>query len=79
MSFANALAKARLRVRVGELYYHYKDKKKLYYVEKIAIDEADEEITIVYTSCDHQAITWTRPLDSWLEIVDGKPRFSQIE
>ena len=79
MSLTSALAKAQLRVKVGSLYYHYKDKKKYYRLDRLAINEADQKVIIVYTSCDHQEITWTRPLDSWLEVVDGVQRFNLLE
>lgn len=79
MSLTNSLTNARLKVKVGSLYYHYKSPRKYYYVDKVAINEADETIMVVYTSCDHQEITWTRPLDSWLEVIDGVQRFSKLE
>jgi hypothetical protein len=75
MSLTNSLINARLKVKVGSLYYHYKNPKKFYIVNKVAINEADEKFMIVYTSCDHQEITWIRPLDSWLEVQ----RFSKLE
>lgn len=78
-NLANALIKAQIQVKVGELYYHYKNPRKFYILDKIAINEADEKIMVIYTSCDHEEITWIRPLDSWLEIVDGVPRFNLIE
>jgi hypothetical protein len=79
MSFVNKLRDATLKVKAGELYYHYKNKRKFYRVERIGINEVDCKIVVVYTSCDHEKITWIRPLDSWLETIDGVPRFTLRE
>ena len=79
MSLTNSLINARLKVKVGSLYYHYKNSRKYYIVNSLAIAEADEKVMVVYTSCDHQEITWTRTLYSWLEVIDGVQRFSKLE
>ncbi len=75
----NSLAKAKLQVKVGKLYSHYKIPQKYYRLNNLAINEADHKVMVVYTSCDHDEITWIRPLDSWLETLDGVPRFSLID
>lgn len=68
-----------LKIKVGRFYYHYKNPRKLYIVDKIAINEVDEKVMVVYTSCDHEQITWVRSLESWLETVNGVQRFSLFE
>lgn len=79
-NITNMLKQARLKVREDMLYYHYKNPKKYYRVYKLAINEADHRIMVVYTSYNnYEEITWVRPLDSWLEYVGDTPRFSQLE
>ena len=81
MDHTRRLTQARQKVREGALYYHYKNPRKYYRVEKLAINEADHRILVVYTECDDhpRSLTWTRPLDTWLELVGDQPRFSLVE
>lgn len=70
---------ARLKVKEGRIYYHYKNPKKYYHVDQLAIDEANHRILVVYTECNDtpRRITWVRSLDSWLEPVSPvTPRFT---
>lgn len=78
----NILKKAYTKVRVGGLYYHYKDPQIIYRLDKLGLDETTHQVMVVYTSFMNGdgEITWIRPLNSWLELVDGgKPRFSLVE
>jgi hypothetical protein len=76
---SRALLEAITKVKVGKLYYHYKDPKKYYRVICLAINEANHETMVVYTSHDQYQISWVRSVNQWTELVDGVPRFSLVE
>lgn len=79
-SFADMIKKAGNRVKVGAVYHHYRDPVKYYRVERLAIDAVEEKVVVIYCSYNnHEQMTWVRSLESWLEIVDGEPRFSRVE
>jgi len=76
------LRRAKTKVRVGAFYYHYKNPKKIYRVEKLAINEADSTVVVVvYSAHDNDdEITWVRPIDSFLENVGNvQSRFTRFE
>ena len=83
MDYINAvkqLRRAHTQVKVGALYYHYKNPRKYYRVKDLAISEDDHKIIVVYSSYGNSdEITWVRPLESWLEYVNETPRFSRLE
>lgn len=67
---------AHRRIKVGRFYCHVAMPTKHYRVERLAVNESDYSITVVYSDGD---VTWTRSLDSWLSGVNGRARFSLIE
>lgn len=74
------LTAAAKQVEVGAIYRHYKQQD--YTVLKLAINEADNQITVVYQARYGKGLVFLRPLTSWLEIVEyeGKttPRFTKV-
>lgn len=72
MSFLT-LQRAQLQVKVGELYYHHAYPKMYYRVNQVAFNAYNHRIMVIYTSCNHQPVTWTQPLACWLELVNGVP------
>lgn len=72
---AEAVKRAEAQVEIGSRYTHYKDAAHTYKVMAIAIQEADESICVVYQAEYGDMLTFTRPLDSWLDVldVDGEP------
>lgn len=74
------LARARAQVHVGEHYVHYRYPNNLYQVVGLTIIEATQSVGVLYkkVSSTHglEAVVWMRPLSSWVEQVDGIPRFT---
>jgi len=53
----------------GDVYYHYKDPTKLYKVLHIALDEATEQVVIVYQAQYGEKLVWVRNLESFQSYV----------
>jgi hypothetical protein len=75
MSFdiINSLRTAKTQVKLGKLYYHYKDPKKYYRVNHSrdgpfqgVVNEADLKIMVIYNCYDNGEVSWARPPDVWL-------------
>lgn len=77
------LAGAKTKVRVGGKYVHYKTPDKYYRVLNVAVQEATDNICVIYQSLYGSGVIFVRDLDIWLELVDldGKKvnRFSEID
>ncbi|MFT8862041.1 MAG: DUF1653 domain-containing protein [Acetobacter fabarum] len=58
------------------LYRHYKG--GLYTLLCVGRHSETEEWLVTYR-CDSQGTYWVRPLDMWLQTVQGVPRFALIE
>lgn len=80
-TLAELVKQAQTQVEVNGTYTHYKNAAHTYKVIAIAIQEADENICVVYQAEYGDKLIFTRPLTSWLDVlnVDGKPvaRFSK--
>jgi hypothetical protein len=78
-TLAQHLAAATILIPVGSHYAHYKHPETLYVVQGFVIIEATEEVAVIYALENTPAVTFSRPLTSWLDTVehDGKmtPRF----
>jgi hypothetical protein len=74
------VAEARTRIPAGSRWRHYKGTK--YIISDVAIMEATNEVTVIYTSVDHPSVSFVRPLGIWQETVewDGRtvPRFTSV-
>lgn len=74
------IADARAQVTIGSKWRHYKGPE--YVIADIAIIEATNEVSVIYTSVDHPSVSFVRPLKVWLESVevDGEsvPRFARV-
>lgn len=73
---------AQTKISVGELYWHYKSKEKIYKVVGLGFLEANDELCVIYQAQYEERLTFIRPLTIWLENVEweGKivPRFSKV-
>ncbi|HYH74790.1 MAG TPA: DUF1653 domain-containing protein [Candidatus Saccharimonadales bacterium] len=78
---ADRLATAQQQVMAGARYMHYK--QHIYKVLAVALLEADNEPCVVYQAEYGEAVTWVRPVSSWMQTVtvDGKtvPRFTKLD
>ena len=61
-------------VRVGGKYFHYKNPDQFYIVLNLAIDEATENVSVIYQAQYRKKIIFIRTLESFL--TPGK--FTQI-
>ena len=59
------------------LYKHFKG--NIYRVIGIATHTETGECRVLYVNARHTGPTWARPLEMFMEKVDGKPRFEFIE
>ncbi|MDF2460882.1 MAG: hypothetical protein K0S68_285 [Candidatus Saccharibacteria bacterium] len=82
---AGRAAAASVKVKVGQLYHHWRDPETRYKVLNIAINEADEQILVVYELQADKPVVWVRPLrgpDGWLTPVEHQgreiPRFVKV-
>lgn len=66
----NELNVAANKVKVGELYYHYKNPQLSYKVLRLAITEEDDSICVIYEAQYGDRLVFVRPLDSWLDKVE---------
>lgn len=71
------LEEASAKIEVGAEYAHYKHPESFYRIISLALMEADEEIAVVYRQSEGAGLTFVRPLKSFLEAVDGVPRFTK--
>jgi len=76
------LKKAQQEVSVGAKYRHYKSPELTYIVKDIVIQEVDEEPCVIYQAQYGNKITFSRPVNVWLEKVEfggeAVPRFTKI-
>lgn len=86
IELASRVAAARTKVKVGELYYHWRNPDQHYRVLNVGINEADEQIVVIYELQTDQPVVWVRPLrgkDGWLTPVMQNsreiPRFSRVK
>ncbi len=73
------LNQARIKVPIGTTWRHRKGDN--YIVLDHLIDVFDGQVQVVYINAKATGpyvIRWTRKLDMWLELVDGKPRFELV-
>ena len=72
------LAKAKKKVEVGGVYYHYKNPNKYYVVEFVGFIEESNTPCVIYRALYGKGIVWVRTLEVFLSKVDGKKRFNKV-
>jgi hypothetical protein len=64
---------AEFKIKPGSLWYHWKNPEQHYRVIRVGIDEATEELIVVYEMLvEPKPVVWVRPLrgkDGWLTPV----------
>jgi hypothetical protein len=82
---AGRAAAARVKVKVGQLYHHWRDPDTHYKVLAVAFSEADEQLVVVYELQSDAPVIWVRPLrgpDGWLTPAEHQgrevPRFVKV-
>lgn len=77
------LADATSKVEVGAMYAHYKHPELPYLLKGFAVWEETDEIAVLYQPVHEPTVTFVRPLEAWLEIVEWEgqavPRFARVE
>ena len=67
------LSKGFKKVKVGQIYFHYKNENNYYVVESIGFIESSEEVAVIYRALYGKGIVWVRPLEEFIKkfmIVD---------
>ena len=68
------IEKAKKAVENGGAYLHYRSSTDLYRVIGLGIIEATQKVGVIYQkeygAEDWRAVTWIRPISSWLEIIE---------
>lgn len=74
------LAAARAKVEPGTEWQHYKGNK--YVANGVVLIEATNEVSVLYTSVLQPEVSFVRPVQSWLEVIEWngqmQPRFTKI-
>lgn len=74
----NELESAKRKVKIGEIYSHYKDEKHLVKVIDVGVQEATEKICVIYQDIATKLI-FVRDLDIWLQKpLKDTPRFKLV-
>jgi hypothetical protein len=60
------LKQAKQQVKVGGLYYHYKNPDQAYKVVHLAVTEWNDKICVIYQAQYGEKFIFVRPLRSWL-------------
>lgn len=55
------------KVKVGEIYFHYKNPDNYYVIESIGFIESTETVSVIYRALYGKGIVWVRPLEEFLE------------
>jgi hypothetical protein len=55
------------QVKVGGIYFHYKNPDNYYVVESVGFIESTEEVSVVYRALYGKGIIWVRPLAEFLK------------
>lgn len=70
------------KVKIGDLYFHYKNPNNHYKILAIGFIEATEEPCVVYQALYGENLTWVRTEDEFLAEIEfeGKvlPRFTKL-
>ena len=77
---------AEMKVRPGSVWHHWRDPQQHYRVIRVGIDEATEDLVVVYEMLvETKPVVWVRRLrgpDGWLTPVTNKgtevPRFQRV-
>jgi hypothetical protein len=74
------LNQAAKKVKVGGIYYHYKNPNNYYKVVGLGIQEATDKICVLYQAEYNKKLTFVRDLGSWLENPEfNVSRFSLVD
>ncbi|HWA52413.1 MAG TPA: DUF1653 domain-containing protein [Patescibacteria group bacterium] len=55
------------KVKVGGIYFHYKNPNHYYVIESVGFIESSEEVAVVYRALYGKGIVWVRPLEEFLQ------------
>ena len=73
---------AKLKIKIGAKYQHYKGTDKLYEVLGFATLESNNDLCVIYKALYGKHLTFLRPVNEWLEQVEWQnriiPRFKKI-
>jgi hypothetical protein len=87
VDLAKRVQGAQVKVKVGSIYYHWRNPGQHYEVLAVGYTEWDENMVVVYKQINHpQPLVWVRRLrgeDGWLTPVEHNgietPRFQAVK
>jgi len=76
LELISSIPKLEMSALVGKFFRHYKG--KYYYVYNISTHTETNEKLVNYINLELPINNWSRPLLMWNDLVDGRPRFTQV-
>ena len=77
------LEKAKSKVKIGDIYYHYKNPQRYYVVDFVGLLEAREEPCIAYRALYGKKFLWVRAFNEFTKVeeINGKKvrKFTKVE
>lgn len=59
------LTKGIKKVKIGDIYFHYKNPEHYYVIESVGFIENSEEVAVIYRAIYDKGIVWVRPLEEF--------------
>lgn len=77
------LEKAKSKIQVGDIYFHYKNLQNYYVVDFVGLLEASEEPCIAYRALYGKKLLWVRTFNEFTKVeeINGKKvrKFTKVE
>jgi hypothetical protein len=65
------------QIEINQRYRHYKT-GQIYAALGFTVLEATDEIAVRYADIEEPDVEFIRPVSSWLDVIDGSPRFDRV-
>jgi hypothetical protein len=69
-SLFEKVQKARLKIKTGDKYFHYKNPDRFYEILAVGLIESSEEPCVVYRALYGDKVVWVRTIANFLEKVE---------
>ncbi len=63
----NKLNKGFKQIKIGGIYWHYKNPDNFYVIESVGFIESTETVAVVYRALYGKGVVWVRPLEEFLK------------
>jgi len=61
------LTEANNKIKIGEVYRHFKSKDSKYKILALAFNEGNDELNVVYQNVNNPELVFTRSLKNWFD------------